>query len=181
MKKVWIKVLVLVVAVVACMSFAGCNDDAAPTPTASSGGASNIKLEGAVSKEVQDKIDFDAYKTQEAYELKEKENTSKIKLLYPVNIFKTDTMNVKYHVEVGNDDNGNTVLEVLGTDFTIAKKVKEIKVEWRSVGLKVLQTEKVYRFDGLCITVDGDVYFYQDEFFSPFVEGRDIAYEAVQG
>lgn len=178
MKKVWIKVFALVVAVIACMSFTGCNDEETKTSDESAQKVSNIKLEGAVSNDVKDKIDFDAYITQEAYELKEKENSQKIKLLYPVNAFETDSMKVTYHVDVRKDDNGTTVLEVFGTDFLLEKTAKEIKVEWKSIGLDVKPTEKLHKITGLCITIDGEVHFYQDTFYSPFIEGREMLYEA---
>lgn len=174
MKKKYIKLAVLFIAVISCICFIGCKDE----KKNSGSGISKVTVDGAVSDEIKNKIDFDAYKNQKAYELSEK-NKSEIKLFYPVNIFETDTMDVKYHVEIAKASKKSVVLEVLGTDFTINKSVKEIKVEWKSVGLKVLPTEKVYEFKGLCITVDGDVYFYEDVFYSPFIEGRDITYNPV--
>ncbi|MBE7064462.1 MAG: hypothetical protein E7384_01435 [Ruminococcaceae bacterium] len=174
MKKSYIKFAVLFITVISCICFIGCKDKDKKSTSA----VSKVTVDGAVSDEIKNKIDFDAYKNQKAYELSEKKE-SEIKLLYPVNVFETDTMDVKYHVEVAKASKKSVVLQVLGTDFTINKSVKEIKVEWKSVGLKVLPTEKVYEFKGLCITVDGDVYFYEDVFYSPFIEGRDITYNPV--
>ncbi|MBQ8164204.1 MAG: hypothetical protein IJZ94_00105 [Clostridia bacterium] len=138
-----------------------------------------ITIDEAVSDEVKESIDFDVYTNQRAYELQEKDTEPQIKLIYPVNIYRTDVMDVKYHVDIVNADDGSVVLQVLGTDFTVTKTVSEIKVEWQSVGLKVMPTEKVYKFKGLCITIDGEVYFYEDTFYSPFIEGREITYTQI--
>lgn len=71
------------------------------------------------------------------------------------------------------------MLEVLGTDFVITKTVSVIKVEWKKVGLKVTPNEKAYEFKGLCITMDEDVYFYEDVFYSPYNENRKINVKTI--
>jgi len=174
MNKVYIKVIALSLLLISCLCFAGCKKDPAPQATGSANAVSKVTIDGAISEDVKNKIDFDAYKNQRAYELAEKNSSSEIKLLYPVNIYQTETMDVKYHVDISTTADGSSVLEVLGTDFTVPKHIKEIKVEWVSVGLKVLPTEKFYEFKGLCVTMDGEVCFYEDVFYSPYVEGRKI-------
>ena len=138
-------------------------------------------IDEAVPEDVKQNIDFDAYQNQNIYELNEVETdtSAKTKLLYPSNLYMAENLDVKYHVALVTRDNGTVVLEVLGTDFIVSKNVSVIKVEWKSVGLKVTHNEKAYEFKGLCITMDEDVYFYEDVFYSPYNENRKINVKTI--
>lgn len=178
MKKVYIKIIAAVLLIVGCLSVTGCNggDNGAATPTPSVAADANakpveVKIESAVSEEVKSKIDFDAYKEQRAYVLGESDTSSDIKLLCPISAYMTDKIEVIYHVALNKADDGSDILEIFGTDFSFPKGVKEIKVEWKKYSQ---YNNNMYRLENLCITIDGEVYFYEEEFFTPRIAGREI-------
>ena len=68
MKKNYIRFVVLFIVLISCFSFAGCKDKDKDSTSA----VSKVTVDGVVSDEVKNKIDFDAYKNQKAYELSER-------------------------------------------------------------------------------------------------------------
>lgn len=175
MKKPHVKIFAFVLVFIISLCTIGCSDGSGKaTATPSASGVANpvkVKIDSAVSEEVKSQIDFDAYKNQQSYVLGEKNGDAEIKLLYPVNAYLTEKMDVKYHVELSKDEAGTNVLEIFGTDFSLPQGVKEVKVEWTKYSQS---SEKMYRMERLCISLDGEVYFYEDEFYSPRIPGREI-------
>lgn len=137
-----------------------------------SGEVSSVVVE-KVDESVSDSIDLNVYDNFK-YDLGEVETDNDITLIAPVLNSVSDWAKIDYHIKCVTNSDGTKTLELLGTDFVIAEDFSVIKVMWTWEGEVVVDSEKVRRFEGLCIMLDDEIYFYEDEFYSPVVEGRYV-------
>ncbi len=188
-KRIVKKIAVVCLLTLSVCALSGCSDKKSKeitSPLATPTGDSilavpDVTISDKVDESVINGINFEEYeyKDSSAYKLSEKETSSKIKLTVPTTDYSIANMKGTFHVDIVNKDDGRLVLELLGTDFTLPQGIKTCEVKWKSMGIFHTSGEKLYRFINLCIELDGSVYFYENTFYSPIIEGRMEVVEPI--